>query len=143
MILVDTNVVSELMKAKPDAIVLGWLDGQSRSDLFTSAITQAEIELGIALLPDGKRRAALASAADAMFAEDFAGAVLPFDAGAARHYAMLVAHRTRVGRPITVEDAQIAAIALRHGLTLATRNLRDFQEIAELALIDPWQPDMP
>jgi predicted nucleic acid-binding protein len=139
MILLDTNIVSELMKARPDENVLGWLDRQPRSDLFTSAITHAEIELGIALLPNGRRREALASAAQAMFTEDFAGAVLPFDEGTASHYAALVAHRTRIGRPITVEDAQIAAIALRHGLVLATRNSKDFQEIPGLTLLDPWQ----
>jgi len=76
-----------------------------------------------------------------MLAEDFAGAVLPFDAGAARHYAILVAHRTRVGRPITVEDAQIAAIAPHHDLTLATRDLRDFQKVDKIALVDSWQLD--
>jgi predicted nucleic acid-binding protein len=141
MILLDTNVISELMKAQPDAHVLGWLDRQSRGDIFTSAITQAEIELGIALLPKGRRRDALANAAHAMFTEDFAGAVLPFDERAAGHYATLVAHRTRIGRPITVEDAQIAAIAVNHSLVLATRNLKDFQEITEIKLIDPWQPE--
>jgi predicted nucleic acid-binding protein len=139
MILLDTNVVSELMKARPDENVLGWLDRQPRSDLFTSAITRAEIELGIALLPKGKRQEALASAAHAMFTEDFAGAILPFDEGAAGHYATLVAHRTRIGRPVTTEDAQIAAIALRYGLVLATRNLKDFQEISGLTLLDPWR----
>jgi hypothetical protein len=139
MILLDTNVLSELMKARPATQVLAWLDRQPRGDLFTSAITRAEIELGIALLPEGKQRDGLAVAARAMFAEDFAGAVLAFGDKAAVHYARLVAHRTRIGRPISTEDAQIAAIALHHGLTLATRNLRDFQDIADLATVDPWQ----
>lgn len=91
-------------------------------EIFTSAITRAEIELGIALLPAGKRRDTLALAAKEMFTEDFfAGAILPFDEVAAVHYATLVAHCTRIGRPITTEDAQIAAIAIRHNLALATR----------------------
>ncbi len=139
MILLDTNVVSELMKPQSETKVLVWLDRQADGELFTSAITRAEIELGIALLPEGKRRDALASAANAMFTEDFAGAILPFDEGSAVHYATLVAHRTRIGRPITTEDAQIAAITLQHRLTLATRNIRDFQEIRKISLIDPWQ----
>lgn len=139
MILLDTNVVSELMKARPEERVLAWLDRYSRDRVFTSAITRAEIELGVALLPQGKRRDALAAAAQAMFTEDFAGAVLPFDDGAAVHYGALVAHRTRLGAPISVEDALIAAVALRYNLTLATRNVCDFQAIEGLELLDPWQ----
>jgi predicted nucleic acid-binding protein len=95
--------------------------------------------LGIALLSAGKRREVLTSAAEAVFTEDFAGAILPFDQGAVGHYAALVAHRTRIGRPISTEDAQIAAIAVHHGLVLATRNLRDFEAITDLAMLDPWQ----
>jgi predicted nucleic acid-binding protein len=139
VILLDTNVVSELMKARPEERVLAWLDRHPRDRVFTSAITRAEIESGVALLPQGKRRDALAAAARAMFTEDFAGAVLPFDDGAAGHYGALVAHRIRLGTPISVEDALIAAIALRYDLTLATRNVRDFQAIEGLELLDPWQ----
>lgn len=139
MILLDTNAVSELMKARPNPRVLNWVDDKPQDGLFISAITQAEIALGIALLPEGKRKNALALAAEAMLTQDFAGAILPFDEGAAVHYAALVAHRTRLGRPISTEDAQIAAIALSHGLTLVTRNLRDFQDIEGMTLIDPWE----
>lgn len=138
MILLDTNVVSELMKGQPDPRVRDWLDRRTGDGLFVSAITQAEIGLGIALLPDGKRREALALAAAAMFTEEFAGANLSFDPGAAAHYAALVAYRTRMDRPISTEDAQIAAIALNHGMALATRNLRDFEEIAGITLFSPW-----
>jgi toxin FitB len=138
VILLDTNVVSELMKGQPDLRVRDWLDRRTGDGLFVSAITQAEIGLGIALLPDGKRREALALAAAAMFTEEFAEANLPFDQGAAAHYAALVAYRTRIGRPISTEDAQIAAIALDHGMALATRNLRDFEEIAGITLFSPW-----
>ncbi len=139
MILLDTNVISELMKASPDLGVLSWLDNNTRDGLFISAISQAEIALGIALLPTGKRQDALSLAAAAMFAEDFADPSLPFDQGATSHYSKLVAHRTRVGLPISTEDAYIAAIALNHGFRLATRNVKDFVEIAGLILINPWQ----
>ena len=139
MILLDTNVISELMKVSPDLRVLNWLDNNTGDGLFISAISQAEIALGIALLPTGKRQDALASAAAAMFAEDFACASLPFDQGATSHYARLVTYRTRMGLPISTEDAQIAAIALHYGFKLATRNVKDFVEIAGLILINPWQ----
>jgi hypothetical protein len=136
VILLDTNVVSELMKATPDSQVLDWSNRNTQDGLCISAITQAEI----ALLPDGQRRNSLAQAAETMFTEDFASAILPFDQGAATHYAVLVARRMRSGRPISTEDAQIAAIALHHGLHLATRNVRDFEAIEGLALINPWKP---
>lgn len=137
MILLDTNVLSELMKAKPEARVIAWLDEQPASTLFISAITRAEIELGIALLPDGKRKQNITDAAKRMF-DAFSGRLLVFGELAAIEYGQLVAQRTRIGRQITVEDAQIAAIALAHGLQLATRNVRDFKDIPNLSLTDPW-----
>lgn len=103
------------------------------------AVTRAEIELGVALMPEGQRKLGLPSAARAMFAEEFAGRCLPFDEPAAICYASIVALRTRLGRPISVEDAQIAAIALAHGLMLATRNERDFELIEGLSVVSPWQ----
>jgi len=138
MILLDTNVVSELMKRDPNRSVLVWLDKHSGNDIFTSAITKAEIELGIALLPDGKRRDTIVAAANIMFTQDFAHRVLSFDEVAAGFYAKLVAYRTGIGRPISVEDAQIAAIAIRYGLVLATRNVKDFLGITGIVVIDPW-----
>lgn len=143
MILLDTNVVSELMKARPDFAVLEWIDRQKRSDLFVTVITQAEILLGIALLPSGHRKERLASAADAMFREDFHGAIPSFDPGAASHYATLVAHRTRKGLPIGTEDAQIAAIALQYKLLLVTRNVKDCHGIEGISLLDPWNLTKP
>lgn len=137
MILLDTNVLSELMKPHPEARVVAWLDEQPASTLFISAITRAEIELGIALLPDGKRKQNIAAAAKRMF-DAFSGRLLVFGELAAIQYGQLVAQRTRIGRPITVEDAQIVAIALAHGLQLATRNVRDFKDIPNLSLTDPW-----
>lgn len=137
MILLDTNVLSELMRPQPNPVVVAWVDAHS-SVARLSAITQAEISLGLALLPDGKRRDALAAVARQMFEEDFAGRCLPFDARAAECFARLVAVRRRIGRPITTQDAQIAAIALANGTPLATRNIGDFEEISGLLLIDPW-----
>ena len=137
MILLDTNVLSELMKLAPEAHVLKWLDTLSPSECYLSAITKAEIELGIALLPDGKRKVGLKTAAELMFAE-FQDRCLPFNSIAATKYAEIVAERTRIGRPVSVEDAQIAAIALTQKMSLATRNTSDFEFIEGLALINPW-----
>ena len=108
--------------------------------MFTSTITQAEILTGIALLPAGKRRTALAVAAEQMFEQDFAARALGFDAAAAKNYAVIVATRSRLSQPISTEDAQIAAIAHAGGLTLVTRNLKDFENIAHLQRLNPWQP---
>ncbi len=136
--LLDTNVLSEFMRPQPAPQVVAWLDAQDPARLFTSAVSRAEIELGLALMPPGQRQRALAQAAQAMFEEDFAGHCLPFDEVAASHYARIVSSRTRMGRPISVEDAQIAAVALAHGLPLATRNTADFEGIDGLAVVNPW-----
>ncbi|MEP0761639.1 MAG: type II toxin-antitoxin system VapC family toxin [Pseudomonadota bacterium] len=138
MILLDTNVLSEFMRPQPSAQVVAWLDAQPADELWVSAISRAEIELGLALMPQGRRQEALSLAARAMFEEDFAGRCLPFDEGAASHYARIVAARTRSGRPMHVEDAQIAAIALTHRMALATRNTDDFGHIDGLVVINPW-----
>lgn len=140
MYVLDTNVLSELMHATPNPTVLAWVDSQSAHELFVSAITRGEIELGIALLPAGKRKTSLASQAGAVFEEDFSGRCLPFDETSASLYAALVSQRTRQGRPISVEDAQIAAISLRNGKILVTRNMADFEKIEGLNLLSPW-PD--
>ena len=136
--LLDTNVLSELMREHPDAGVLGWFDQNMQSAMSVSAVTQAEILTGIALLPAGKRRMALAIAAERMFEQDFAGQCLAFDSAGAKHYALIVADRTRRGLPISTEDAQIAATALAAGLTVATRNTKDFENIDGLTLANPW-----
>jgi predicted nucleic acid-binding protein len=137
--MLDTNVLSELMRAEPHAGVLAWFERQQAEVLYTTAITRAEILLGIALLPDGKRRESLAAATELMFEQDFARRCLAFDQAAAAEYALLVAVRIRIGRPISTEDGQIAAIALRHGMHLATRNGKDFEGIAGLVVLDPWR----
>ncbi len=138
MILLDTNVLSEFMRPQPSARVVAWLDEQPADKVLINAVSRAEIELGLALMPRGRRQKALSEAARAMFEEDFAGRCLPFDEGAARHYARIVSARMRAGRPISVEDAQIAAIALAHNLRLATRNTNDFEHIDGLELVNPW-----
>src|SRR5512139_209552 len=134
----DTNVLSELMRPQPDVRVVSWFDRRAETAFFITSITRAEILLGIDLLPSGRRKEALAEAARQMFDQDFAGRSLPFDDHAADIYARVVAERTRAGQPISTEDAQIAAIALKHGLPLVTRNVRDFDNIAGLRIIDPW-----
>ncbi|OJV59452.1 MAG: VapC toxin family PIN domain ribonuclease [Burkholderiales bacterium 68-10] len=138
--LLDTNVLSELMRDKPAPAVLDWFAGQASSLLHTSAVTQAEILAGIAVLPAGKRRDALARAAHQIFNDDFRGRCIDFDGGAAQHYALVRAQRKHAGQPIHTEDAQIAAIALAAGMALVTRNTKDFEAIDGLALINPWQP---
>lgn len=137
-ILLDTNVLSELMRPQPATLVLGWFARQQEASFYTSAITRAEILLGIALLPAGQRRESLAHAAERMFEEDFAARCLPFDETAAAEYALLVAARSRAGRPISTEDGLIAATALAHRLPLATRNGRDFDGIEGLIVYNPW-----
>lgn len=138
MILLDTNVLSEFMRPRPAATVVSWLDEQPAGEVYTSAISRAEIELGLLLMPPGQRQEALSQAAWAMFDEEFAGRCLPFDEDAARHYARIVSVRARAGRPISVEDAQIAAIALAHRMSLATRNTTDFEVIDGLEVVNPW-----
>jgi predicted nucleic acid-binding protein len=135
--LLDTNVLSELLRARPSPAVLAWFAAQPPESLFVSAVTQAEMMLGARLLPVGKRRTALESALLAMFDEDFTGRILPFDAGAVPAYVEIVSERRSLGRPISQFDAQIAAIARRAGAKLATRNSTDFERCG-VSLIDPW-----
>ncbi|MBI5165808.1 MAG: type II toxin-antitoxin system VapC family toxin [Magnetospirillum sp.] len=137
MIILDTNVLSETMRPNPSEMVLHWLATQPAIQLFTTTITEAEILYGLALLDPGQRRTALEAAARAMFAEDFAGHVMPFDSAAALAFADIAASRRRLGRPISQADAQIAAIARTHGASIATRNVADF-EGCRVALINPW-----
>jgi toxin FitB len=139
-ILLDTNVLSELMRPRPEPRVLGWFSAQATQTRFViSAITQAEILLAVALLPAGKKRNALATVAQTMFEQEFHGLNLAFDEHVAPGYAAIVAARSRSGAPISVEDAQIAAIALHHRVPLATRNTRDFAHMPRLVLINPWE----
>ena len=138
MILLDTNVLSELMRPAPASAVVEWLDTWPEWDVWISAVTVAEIRLGIAMLPAGKRQKILFNLVAKMFQEEFADRCLPFDCAAAAAYALIVAQRNRSGRPISVEDAQIAAIAITAGLSLVTRNIKDFSDIDGLEVINPW-----
>jgi len=137
MIVLDTNVISELMRRTPTAAVVRWVDARPIGRLYTTAITQAEIFHGILLLPRGKRRDAIGVAATQMFEADFVGRVLPFAGDAARAYADIAASRRRSGRPISAFDAQIAAIARSTGAQLATRNVDDFADCG-IDVVDPW-----
>ena len=137
MIILDTNVLSELMRTQPSPAVMAWMDAQSADGLFTSAITMAEILHGIARLPTSKRKENLHDMARAMFAEDFADRVLPFDAHAASRYAQWVASSEAKGKPVSLADAQIAAICLLHNASLATCNVKDFAH-GKVSLINPW-----
>ena len=137
MWVLDTNVVSETMRAGPRPDVIAWLDGRPARDLFVTAVTEAEIFTGIAMLPEGRRRRDLAAAAERAFGDTFAGRVLPFDSAAARAYAEIVAARRLAGRPVSQADGQIAAIARARGMAVATRNVRDFEEMGADP-VDPW-----
>lgn len=137
MILLDTNVLSELMRPVPSAAVESWMSGQPVAGIFISAITEAELRYGLALLPDGQRQRRLVAQAEAMLAEDFAGRVLPFDSPAASAYARIAAARRLSGRPIAQADAQIAAIAASRGASLATQNIADFVDCG-IDVVDPW-----
>ena len=138
MIILDTNVLSELMKRAPAPQVVEWIGAQPAASLYTTSITQAEILHGLMLLPPGRRRSALEAAATSMFAEEFAGRILGFGTDAAPPYARIASDRRRAGRPISHFDAQIAAIARSTGATIATRNLADFGGCG-VTLVDPWR----
>jgi predicted nucleic acid-binding protein len=137
MIILDTNVLSELMRPKPSAQVVSWVEEQPAAELFTTSITEAEIFYGIELLAKGKRREGLLAAADAMFDEDFTGRILDFDSDAARVFSRIATRRRALGQPISHPDAQIAAIAQLRSALLATRNTADFANCG-IRVIDPW-----
>lgn len=137
MILLDTNIVSALMRDEPDLAIIGWLDGLPSGSIWTSTITAFEIRFGIALLAEGRRRRLLEEAFDLVLASDLEGRILPFDEGAADAAACLAARRRLEGRPIEIRDVQIAGIALARKAMLATRNVRHFEDTG-VTLIDPW-----
>jgi predicted nucleic acid-binding protein len=138
MIILDTNVLSEGARPTPASQVLDWLAAQPRSLLFTTTICEAVLLHGLALLPAGRRRRFLEEATQRMFAEDFEGRILPFDRTAAAYYATIRADRQRIGRPIDVLDAEIAAIARANGAAVATRNVVDFTDCG-IDVFDPWR----
>jgi len=137
MIILDTNVLSELIKPAPDQNVVHWIGLKPVASLFTSTITKAEIFYGVALMPDNDRKKLLQATVTKMFDELFAGRVLPFDNEAAINYARIASDRRRTGRPISQFDAQIAAITRSREAKLATRNVSDFEGCG-IAVINPW-----
>jgi toxin FitB len=137
MIVLDTNVLSEVLRVKPEPRVLEWLSDQPRASVFTTTITRGEILYGIRVLPAGKRRDGLWDAATKMFEVDFDGQVLMFDSAAADEFAELSAARRAAGRPIAQFDAQIAGITRSRGAQLATRNVSDFEK-SGFDVINPW-----
>jgi toxin FitB len=138
VIVLDTNVISELARRSPDLGVLSWLDSLEVADVATTAVTAAELRYGVVRLPDGQRKRELAAVIGGILAEDFRGRVLPFDERASVPYADIVTGRERAGRPIGVADAQIAAICRDLGAILATGNTPDFEETG-VELVDPWK----
>ena len=137
MIVLDTNVVSELMRPDPDVSVVNWVAGQAAPNLYLSTISEAELRYGVEILPAGERRNRLLDEVDGMLQEDFAGRILPFDSAAAQAYALIAAARRAAGHPINHADCQIAAIARCRRASVATRNVDDF-EGSGIAVINPW-----
>ncbi len=138
MVVLDTNVISELSRERPDAAVAAWFLRQNPDELTTTAVCFAEVLYGLELLHRGRRRERLSEVSHAIFETALRGRRLPFDDEAARHYARLLAARRRRGAPMQPLDAQIAAIVLAAGASLATRNVPDFEGCG-VALIDPWR----
>jgi toxin FitB len=136
MIIIDTNVVSELMRPEPDPGVASWVRARDRRELRMTAISLAEVRYGIARLPDGRRKQVLLGAADEIFSA-FADQILPVDAAAAEYYAVIASSRERAGKPIPGFDALIAAVCRSQGATLATRNVSDFDGTG-IEIINPW-----
>lgn len=137
MIILDTNVISELLRSAPEPRVEQWLSAQDGLNVYLTSISEAELRYGLAIMGNGKRRAALVDAVDRILREDLAGRILPFDSNAAQSYATIATARRAAGRPIAQADCQIAAIAHTRGATVATRNTPDF-EGCEIHLINPW-----
>ena len=136
-VLLDTNVVSELIRKSPDPAVEEWAAGHPLEALFFSAVGEAELRYGAAILPSGRRRETLVSDIERMLRDAFENRVLPFDSEAARAYADIVSMRRSAGRPVAPADCQIAAIARSRNIAVATRNVRDFEDI-DIEVVDPW-----
>ena len=138
MIVLDTNIISEVMSPTPSSAVVSWLNGQDAADLFVTSITVAEICYGLHILPDGVRRRTLEARFEQFIETGFEYRILDFDVAAARAYGAVMGRRKEIGRPMSVPDGQIAAITQVNGFALATRNTRDFEELG-LQLYDPFE----
>ena len=137
MIVLDTNVVSEFLRSSPEKQVEAWLSVQDGAMVYFTAVGEAELRHGVAILPAGRRRALILDAIEGMLREDFRDRILPFDSNAASAYAVIAAERRAAGRPISQFDCQIAAIARAHGAVVATRNTADFEGCG-IEVINPW-----
>ena len=137
MIVLDTNIVSELIRPRPNPSVVDWVARQPGTSLFISAVTEAELRYGVEILPAGHRRERLAAEIESTLREDFSRRILPFDSAAARAYATIMADRRATGRPIGQSDCQIAAIARSRGAPVATRNVADFAGCG-IKVVNPW-----
>ena len=137
MIVLDTNVLSEVIRPRPSPAVLVWMAAQEPLSIFTTTVTQAEILYGVEMMPPGKRRAALHAAVESMLAEEFGNRILPFDEDAAHAFATIASTRQTLGRPISQCDAMIAAIASSRRAAVATSNAGDFANCG-IPVIDPF-----
>ena len=137
MIILDTNLLSALMRQTPEATVVEWLDHQPAESVWITSITLFEARLGLALLPKGRRRQVLEAAFNRLLEDDLENRVLDFDSAAATEAALLAASRQKSGRPVDMRDTQIAGIALARRASVATRNVRHFRDL-NVPVIDPW-----
>lgn len=142
MIIVDTNVVAEVMRAAPAPAVVTWFNAQDSASLFLTAITVGEIRYGLRIMPKGQRRHAIERGFDRIIATAFAGRILAFDEPAATHYGEVMGRRKEIGRPLSAPDGQIAAIARLHSFAIATRNVRDFLACG-IEIVNPFMPSAP
>ena len=140
MLILDTNVISELIRDEPDAPVKAWWDGQTLAELHTTSVVEAELLSGVRLMPEGRRRESLSENIDKFMTAFFGDKVLPFDRDASHEYAQIMAHRRSIGRPMEGHelDCQIAAIARANGFAVATRDVADFTDCG-VAVINPWE----
>lgn len=138
MILLDTNVISAFMQRDVDPVVVAWLDAQAAESIWTTSVTLFEVRMGLELLAAGRRRRALEDAFARMIEEDFEGRVVPFDAPAAHAAGKIAAERRRAGRSVEIRDVQIAGIAFARKASIATRNVRHFQELP-VTVVNPWE----
>ena len=137
MVVVDTNVLSELMRPASDTVIASWVAERATSSLYLTAVNEAELRFGLAIMPQGRRRDGLAEGLERMLRNGFANRVLPFDSAAASAYAEIADARRAMGRPMPEADCQIAAIARSRGMAVVTRNVRDFADTG-IDVIDPW-----
>ncbi len=137
MIILDTNVLSALMRRAADPRVVAWLDRQARTSVWITSVTILEIQFGLQILPAGRRRSLLMNAFDEVLANEIGQRVAGFDAVAAQHAAGLMASRQKKGRPVDLRDTMIAGIAMACHATLATRNTQHFKDLS-IPVVDPW-----